>query len=250
MSLTAMRVTKRFGGVIALNEASLDLHPGEIHGLIGPNGSGKTTMLNVLMGYYPLDGGAVSLGDGDLSRATVQDRALRGISRTFQKPRLMPSLSVLENVMLGGWRDSQPGMVASMLRFGSARTEDKRLRERASQMLAGVGLSHAIDQRADALDHGEQRFAEIARALTGRPDYLLLDEPAGGLTGREIDSLGQVLSTVRACGVGVLLVEHHTDFVFGICDRVTAIDFGRVIATGTPAQVRNDGEVVSVYLGT
>lgn len=250
MSLTASHVTKRFGGVTALTEASLDLRPGEIHGLIGPNGSGKTTMLNVLMGYYPLDGGAISLGDRDLSSSTVQDRALGGVARTFQKPRLMPSLSVLENVMLGGWRDTRSGMVASMLRLGRARAEEKRLRERARQMLVGVGLGHAIEQRADVLDHGEQRFMEIARALTGRPDYLLLDEPAGGLTGREIDSLGQVLSTVRACGVGVLLVEHHTDFVFGICDRVTAIDFGKVIAKGTPDEVRNHEEVVRVYLGT
>lgn len=249
MSLSASHVTKRFGGVTALTEASLDLRPGEIHGLIGPNGSGKTTMLNVLMGYYPLDGGAISLEDRNLSLSTVQDRALGGVARTFQKPRLMPSLSVLENVMLGGWRDTRSGMVSSMLRLGRARAEEKRLRERARQMLAGVGLGHVIDQRAEVLDHGEQRFMEIARALTGRPDYLLLDEPAGGLTGREIDSLGQVLSTVRSCGVGVLLVEHHTDFVFGICDRVTAIDFGKVIAKGTPDEVRNHDEVVRVYLG-
>ena len=249
MSLSASHVTKRFGGVTALTEASLDLRPGEIHGLIGPNGSGKTTMLNVLMGYYPLDGGAISLEDRNLSLSTVQDRALGGVARTFQKPRLMPSLSVLENVMLGGWRDTRSGMVSSMLRLGRARAEEKRLRERARQMLAGVGLGHVIDQRAEVLDHGEQRFMEIARALTGRPDYLLLDEPAGGLTGREIDSLGQVLSTVRSCGVGVLLVEHHTDFVFGICDRVTAIDFGKVIAKGPPDEVRNHDEVVRVYLG-
>lgn len=249
MSLQASKVTKRFGGVIALSEASLDLRPGEIHGLIGPNGSGKTTMLNVLMGYYPLDGGAIALGQEDLSQASVQDRAQRGVARTFQKPRLMPSLSVVENVMLGGWRDTRSGMVSAMFRLARARAEERQLRERAEQMIVGVGLGHAMHQRAEVLDHGEQRFMEIARALAGRPDYLLLDEPAGGLTGREIDSLGQVLQTVRGCGVGVLLVEHHTDFVFGICERVTAIDFGKVIARGTANEVRNNEEVVRVYLG-
>lgn len=249
MSLSASQVTKRFGGVTALTEASLDLHPGEIHGLIGPNGSGKTTMLNVIMGYYPLDGGAITLGQEDLSHASVQERARCGVARTFQKPRIMPSLSVVENVMLGGWRDTSAGMVSAMFMLGRARLQERRLRERAEQMLVGVGLAHVMNQRADVLDHGEQRFMEIARALAGRPDYLLLDEPAGGLTGREIDSLGLVLQTVRGCGIGVLLVEHHTDFVFSNCERVTAVDFGKVIARGTPHEVRNHEEVVRVYLG-
>lgn len=250
MNLAAVGVKKRFGGVTALSEVSLEVRPGEIHGLIGPNGSGKTTLLNVLMGYYPLDAGRITLGDRDLSSASVQDRARLGVARTFQKPRIMPSLSVIENVTLGGWRDTRAGMIGNMFRSPSARADERLLRERAVELLAGVGLQHALHQRADVLEHGEQRFLEIARALTGRPDFLLLDEPAGGLTGSEIDSLGEILSTIRECGVGILLVEHHTDFVFGICDRVTAIDFGKVIARGTPTQVRGHEEVVRVYLGT
>lgn len=249
MNFSARSATKRFGGVTALSDASIDLAPGEIHGLIGPNGSGKTTMLNVLMGYYALDGGRIALGDRDLTGAPVQERARLGVARTFQKPRLMPSLTVLENVTLGGWRDVRAGMLSSMFRLPAARADERALRERGAEMLAAVGLGDVLNHKADVLEHGEQRFVEIARALTARPDFLLLDEPAGGLTGREIDSLGEVLRTLRGCGIGVLLVEHHTDFVFGVCDRVTAVDFGRVIAHGTPAQVRNDEEVIRVYLG-
>jgi branched-chain amino acid transport system ATP-binding protein len=185
-----------------LTDVSLEVVPGEIHGLIGPNGSGKTTMLNVLMGYYALDGGRITLLDADLSGATVQDRARLGLARTFRKPRIMPDLSVLENVTLGGWRDTRAGILGNMVRSPRARADETPLLERAEAMLVGMGmgmgmgLAHALHQRADVLDHGEQRFMEIARALTARPDFLLLDEPAGGLTGREIDSLDEVLSTI------------------------------------------------------
>lgn len=240
---------KRFGGVAALSGASIDLRPGEIHGLIGPNGSGKTTMLNVLTGYYPLDDGSIHLGSEDLTHASVQRRAFAGIGRTFQKPRLLPTLSVLENVMLGGWRDVRAGMFGTMLSSPRSRSEDKMLTERAVELLAGIGLVHAIHERADVLEHGEQRFLEIARALAARPRFVLLDEPAGGLSFNEIDRLGEVLTTLKACGIGVLLVEHHTDFVFRICDRVTAIDFGRVIACDTPDKVRTNDDVVRIYLG-
>lgn len=240
---------KRFGGVAALSGVSIDLRPGEIHGLIGPNGSGKTTMLNVLTGYYPLDDGSIHLGSEDLTHASVQRRAFAGIGRTFQKPRLLPTLSVLENVMLGGWRDVRAGMFGTMLSSPRSRSEDKMLTERAVELLAGIGLVHAIHERADVLEHGEQRFLEIARALAARPRFVLLDEPAGGLSFNEIDRLGEVLTTLKACGIGVLLVEHHTDFVFRICDRVTAIDFGRVIACDTPDKVRTNDDVVRIYLG-
>lgn len=247
--LAASGVSKHFGGVAALSNVSLELRPGEIQGLIGPNGSGKTTLLNVLTGYYPIDAGRVHLGSEDLSAASVQRRAYAGITRTFQTPRILPTLKVLDNVMLGGRRDAHAGMWTTMLALPGMRAEEKCLSERARELLTGVGLAHAIDQRADVLEHGEQRFLEIARALAARPRFVLLDEPAGGLTGNEIDSLGEVLMTIKSCGIGVLLVEHHTDFVFRVCDRVTAIDFGRVIACGTPEQVRGNEEVVRVYLG-
>lgn len=248
-SLRADRITKRFGGVTALSEVSLELLPGEVHGLIGPNGSGKTTLLNLLSGYYKPDQGGVLLGSEDLSQRPVQERPRRGVARTFQKPRLLPTLSVLENAMIGGWRDTRSGFLAAALALGGARREDRELRIRATELLQGVGLGHVIDRRANLLEHAEQRFLEIARGLTGRPRFVLLDEPAGGLTGIEIEHLGTVIRVMRDCGIGVLLVEHHTDFVFRICDRVTTLDLGRMIRHGTPAEVRADPEVIRVYLG-
>lgn len=248
-SLAAQGVTKAFGGLTALSDVSLELRPAEIHGLIGPNGSGKTTLLNSFSGYYLADGGRIVLGDTDLTRHSVQRRAYAGIARTFQKPRLLPTLSVLDNVMLGGWPLAKSSFVGTALSWLRARREEKTLGARAEELLHGVGLSHVMARRASLLEHAEQRFAEIARGLMANPLFLLLDEPAGGLTPHEIEQLGVVIRTVRDCGVGVLLVEHHTDFVFRLSDRVTALDLGRVLRQGTPAEVRQDAEVIRVYLG-
>jgi len=249
MSLAARDVTKRFGGLTALSRVSLDVMPGEVHGLIGPNGSGKTTLLNLLSGYYRPDEGAIQMAQKDLSSATVQQRANLGIARTFQKPRLLPTLSVLDNAMIGGWRDARAGFLATAFMLPRASFDERELRNRAEEFLHGVGLSHAISRRANLLEHAEQRFLEIARALTQRPQFMLLDEPAGGLTPAEIEYLGGVIRVIAESGVGVLLVEHHTDFVFRISDRVTTLDVGAVIKHGTPDQVKRDPEVVRVYLG-
>lgn len=249
-ALVADGVTKRFGGLTALSGVSLDVQPGEVHGLIGPNGSGKTTMLNMLCGYYPVDEGAVRIGEEDLSRASVQRRAAVGVARTFQKPRLLPTQTVLENAMLGGWRDTRTGFLSTALSLPRVRTEQRDLRDRAQAVLEGLGLGYALKRRAQLLDHAESRFLEIGRALVLRPRFILLDEPAGGLTGAEIERLGIVIRTLRDCGIGVLLVEHHTEFVFGICDRVTTLNLGRMIRHGTPHEVRHDPEVIRVYLGS
>ena len=248
-SLIAEQVTKRFGGLTALDDVTLTVEPGEVHGLIGPNGSGKTTLLNLLSGFYQVDEGAVRLDSENLSTATVQRRAQLGIARTFQKPRLLGSQTVLENAMLGGWRDRRAGLLSTVFALPQVRAEQRMLRERASELLTGLGLGHALDRRAYLLEHAEQRFLEIARALTLRPRFILLDEPAGGLTGAEIERLGQVIRTLRDCGIGVLLVEHHTEFVFGISDRVTALNLGRTLRHGTAHEVRHDPEVIRVYLG-
>jgi len=248
-SLRARGVTKRFGGVVALSDVTLDVHPGEIHGLIGPNGSGKTTLLNLFSGYYRPDGGKIALDDEDLSLAPVQRRPRVGVARTFQKPRLLPTLTVLDNAMIGGWPDTRAGFVATALGLPRPDREDRQLRLRAHELLFGVGLGGVISRRANLLEHAEQRFLEIARGLMLRPRFILLDEPAGGLTGAEIDHLGAIIKTMRDCGVGVLLVEHHTDFVFRLSDRVTTLDLGKVIKHGPPQDVRNDPEVIRVYLG-
>ncbi len=247
--LQALTVTKEFGGLRALDEVSLSLQPGEVHGLIGPNGSGKTTLLNLLSGYYQPTKGSVRFRDEELAEATVQRRAEIGVARTFQTPRLLGTLSVLENAMLGAWGEARAGFIATALALPAVRREEKRLRERTTELLHSIGLGHAIDRRASLLEHAEQRFLEIARGLAARPRFILLDEPAGGLTEPEIEHLAGVVDTIRGAGIGVLLVEHHTDFVFRVSNRVTTLDLGRVISHGTPQQVRSDPEVIRVYLG-
>jgi ABC-type branched-subunit amino acid transport system ATPase component len=249
VELRAVQITKHFGGLNALDGVSLDLRPGEVHGLIGPNGSGKTTLLNLLSGYYQPSSGAIRLGDEDLSAAPVQRRARAGIARTFQKPRLLPMLSVLENAVLGAWPHARSGFLATTFALPSVAREDKALLARATELLHGVGLGHVLHRRANLLDHAEQRFLEIARGLAMRPKFILLDEPAGGLTPQEIEHLANVVRTLRDAGIGVLLVEHHTDFVFRICDRVTTLNVGRMIRHGLPDEVRQDPEVIRVYLG-
>ncbi len=179
----------------------------------------------------------------------MQKRAGLGVARTFQKPRLLPTLSVLDNAMLGGWRDARAGFLATAFSLPQVKADERELRSRAEELLHGVGLSHAIGRRANLLEHAEQRFLEIARGLAQRPRFLLLDEPAGGLTPAEIEHLGAVIRVMRESGVGVLLVEHHTDFVFRISDRVTTLDVGAVIKHGTPDEVKRDPEVIRVYLG-
>ena len=247
--LQAENVSKRFGGLTALSSVSLDLRPGEVHGLIGPNGSGKTTLLNMISGFYPVDEGTIRLDGTALNAEGVAERARRGIARTFQKPRLLGQLSVIDNAMLGGWRDVASGFLGTAFSMPRAWREERELRERAAQMLKGVGMAHALDRPANLLEHAEQRFLEIARGLVAHPRFLLLDEPAGGLTPTEIDHLATVVKVLREAGIGILLVEHHTDFVFRISDRVTALDLGRLVRHGTPDEVRNDAEVIRVYLG-
>ncbi|MDS1139091.1 ABC transporter ATP-binding protein [Pusillimonas sp. SM2304] len=242
-------VSKRFGGVLAVNEVSLELQAGQIHGLIGPNGSGKTTLLNLLSGYYDIDAGTIRLGSQALNDATVQARAGLGIARTFQKPRLLDSLSALDNAMLGGWRDIKAGFITTALSAGGTRAEERMLRHRAEEILHGVGLGRIKHELAGRLDHAEQRFLEIARSLCMRPQFILLDEPAGGLTEHEIEQLADIVVAMRDAGLGVLIVEHHTDFVFRISDKVTTLNLGKRIACGTPDEVRNDPEVIRVYLG-
>jgi ABC-type branched-subunit amino acid transport system ATPase component len=247
--LEARAVSKRFGGLLAVDTVSLELRPGEVHGLIGPNGSGKTTLLNLISGYYRVDDGGIHLSGVDVTRNSVRERARSGVARTFQTPKLVLSLPVLDNAMLGGWPDVRSGFLETAFAAPRPRREEAELRERAAAMLRGVGLSRVMDRRADLLEHTAQRFLEIARALTMRPKFVLLDEPAGGLTVAEIEHLGAIIGVMRDSGIGVLLVEHHTDFVFRICDRVTALNLGRMIAHGTTGQVRNDPDVIRVYLG-
>jgi len=247
--LSAQQVSRSFGGVRAVDSVSLTLGCGEVHGLIGPNGSGKTTFLNLLMGYYKVDQGVITINGEDITATQVQQRPQHGIARTFQKPRLLGTLSVLDNAMLGGWVHTQASFLSNALALPLSRREDSHMRVHAAEILHGVGLGHMLHRSANLLDHAEQRFLEIARGLVMRPDFILLDEPAGGLTEYEIEQLANIVLTMRDCGIGVLIVEHHTDFVFKISSKVTTLNLGRVIKQGAPDEVRNDPEVIRVYLG-
>jgi ABC-type branched-subunit amino acid transport system ATPase component/ABC-type branched-subunit amino acid transport system permease subunit len=247
--LSLSGITLAFGAVKAVDGVDLEVRPGSIHGLIGPNGSGKTTTLNVISGYYKPQGGSMAIGGRDLPAGRSSARAQHGIARTFQTPRLIGEASVLENVMIGGHIDGQAGFLEALLALPRHRREERTLTERARLALHAVGLDGLAEVRADRLQHSELRFMEIARALMLRPAFLMLDEPAAGLSAEEIRRLAALIRAVAAGGTGVLLVEHHADLIFDICDQVTVLNLGRVLAAGTPAEIRVHKEVVSAYLG-
>ena len=247
LSLTGIELS--FGGVHAIAGLDLEIRPGEVHGLIGPNGSGKTTTLNVISGYYAPQAGQVRLGDVALPPRAPHLRAIHRIARTFQTPRLIGGASVLENVMIGGTIDGQGSFAESMLTLPRHRRDEAHLKEAAMLALATVGLDPLAAVRADRLQHSELRFMEIARALMLRPACLMLDEPAAGLSADEIRRLGALIVAISRDGTAVLLVEHHADLIFDICDRVTVLNLGKVLAAGTPSEIRSHREVVSAYLG-
>jgi branched-chain amino acid transport system permease protein len=247
--LSLRGVELRFGAVRAIDGLDLDLKPGEVHGLIGPNGSGKTTTLNVISGFGVPQAGSIRVGNTVLGPGAADRRATAGIARTFQTPRLAGEASVLDNVLLGCTAGARSTVFGAMLTLPGARREEATMRERAMQALRAVGLERLAAVRADRLQHSELRFVEIARALVARPDFLLLDEPAAGLSPDEIERLGGLVRAVASAGVGVLLVEHHADLIFAVCDRVTVLNLGRILAAGTPAEVQADREVVEAYLG-
>jgi ABC-type branched-subunit amino acid transport system ATPase component/ABC-type branched-subunit amino acid transport system permease subunit len=238
-----------FGGVRAIDGLDLDLRPGEVHGLIGPNGSGKTTTLNVICGFYVPQRGTATLGDAPLPMGEPLLRAGLGLARTFQTPRIVGESSVLDNVMIGGTLSGRASFMEAALSLPRSRAEETALRERALQCLRAVGLDGLSDVRADRLQHSELRFLEIARALMLNPAFLLLDEPAAGLTAEEMWRLGDLVREMARAGIGVMLVEHHAELIFAVCDRVTVLNLGKTLAAGTPAEVRSHKEVVSAYLG-
>jgi branched-chain amino acid transport system permease protein len=242
-------VVLAFGGVRAIDGLDMTIRAGAVHGLIGPNGSGKTTTLNVISGYYTPQQGEAFLGTRVLPHGAPQTRSALGIARTFQTPRVIGEASVLQNVMIGATSDGRASFMEAALTLPRHRSDEKRLTARAMDALAVVGLASLADVRADRLQHSELRFVEIARALTGGPAFLLLDEPAAGLSTEEIKRLGSLIKAVAEAGTGVLLVEHHADLIFDICDEVTVLNLGRELAAGTPAEIRSHKEVVSAYLG-
>jgi branched-chain amino acid transport system permease protein len=248
-ALTLEQVALAFGGVHAIDGLDLEIRSGQVHGLIGPNGSGKTTTLNVISGYYAQQTGTVRLDGAALPIFARHRRAHMRIARTFQTPRIVGSASVLQNVMIGGTIDGAGTFVESLLSLPRHRRDEAMLRDTAMLALTAVGLERLAPVRADRLQHSELRFTEIARALMLRPAFLLLDEPAAGLSAEEIGRLGALVVAIARAGTGVLLVEHHADLIFDICHHVTVLNLGRILAAGTPAEIRSHREVVNAYLG-
>jgi branched-chain amino acid transport system permease protein len=247
--LSLRGIALSFGAVRAIDGLDLDLRPGEVHGLIGPNGSGKTTTLNAICGFAIPQSGTVQVGGTALPLGAAPLRAAAGIGRTFQTPRIVGEASVIDNVMIGGTILGHATLIETLLSLPRNRSDEAALRDRAMAALRVVGLEALASVRADRLQHSELRFVEIARALMPMPRFLLLDEPAAGLSADEIERLGQLITAISRQGTGVLLVEHHADLIFAVCDRVTVLNLGQVLATGTPAEIRAHREVVEAYLG-
>ena len=238
---------KQFGGVIAVNDVSFDVQAREIVALIGPNGAGKSTTFNLITGVLTATGGSISVLGRKIDRALPQQVARLGIARTFQHVKLVPDMSVLENVAIGAHLRGHAGAIASMFRLD--RSDEAKLLAEATRQIERVGLGDQIDALAGSLSLGQQRIVEIARALCVDPMLLLLDEPAAGLRHMEKQQLAALLRQLRDGGMSVLLVEHDMGFVMDLADRIVVLDFGTKIAEGTPQAIKTNPDVIKAYLG-
>jgi len=241
-------VTVRFGGLVALDDVSLRVEPGEVLGVIGPNGAGKTTLFNVVCGFLTPDEGALHWRGERIQKLRPHQLAGMGIARTLQGVGLFPHMTVLENVMAGETARAKAGFLSALLGLPGSDKDETRLRESAMATLTELGAVQYAGRYPGSLPYPVQKRVALARALVAEPDLLMLDEPAAGLGADDMAELGRRIRDLSG-RMAVMLVEHHMGLVMAVCDRITVLDFGKVIATGTPQQVRNDPAVLAAYLG-
>ena len=250
MTLLSVRgVSKRFGGLQAVNDLSFDVATGSIKALIGPNGAGKTTIFNLISGFLPPDSGKIVFGETEIHGMSSCEVATLGMVRTFQHIRLFPKMTVLENIMVGRHMHSRAGFLAGMLNLPFTWGEERRIREKSFEIMELLGIVAHAETEATSLAYGQQRVVEIGRALACEPKLLLLDEPAAGLNMRETNDMGRRIEKIRDMGVTVLLVEHDMSLVMKISDEIVVLSYGQKIAEDRPLSIQKNPEVIRVYLG-
>jgi len=247
-AFAAHDLTVRFGGLTALDGVSVDIASGEVLGVIGPNGAGKTTLFNVICGFVRPEAGSLELKGVPFTGTRTDQLAGHGIARTLQGVGLFGGLNVLENVMVGAQRFSRVGVFSALLALPRADRDEHILRERSLNVLRELECEQLAERMPGTLPYAMQKRVALARALVGEPELLLLDEPAGGLSGEEVEELSARIEALRG-SMAVMLVEHRMDLVMSVCDRLVVLDFGRVIASGDPETVGRDPKVLEAYLG-
>jgi branched-chain amino acid transport system ATP-binding protein len=247
--LTVDMLSKRFGGLKAVNEVSFSVAEGSIKALIGPNGAGKTTLFNLISGVITPDSGVINFCGSEVQGFRPHQVAVKGMARTFQHIRLFPKMSVQENIMIGRHIHSKAGFVAGMLSMPYTWSEEKKIREKSQEIMAFLELESLADVEATSLSYGQQRNVELGRALACEPKLLLLDEPAAGLNMSETTELGALISRIRKTGITVLIVEHDMGLVMDISDEILVLSYGKKIADDKPLAVQSNSEVINVYLG-